>query len=134
MLKRYNSSLTTGNLSGVSGTSVTGASIFLGNSEDKIVDGSFSAYLILTAATSSITMTPAWQVSNDGSTFSNVKLNTLNTAAIAVVTGVANVTTVVHPPPCVAGYQYARMLLTIGGATGAATDLYSIGYSYKSTS
>lgn len=131
MLKRFNQNIVTGTLSGVSNAAVTGNSLFLGMQEDKVADGSLSAYLILTAATSSVTITPSWQVSNDGSTWQTIKLSTLNTAAIAVATGAQNVTTVVHPPSCVYGYQWARCLLNVAGATGAGTDLYSIGYSYK---
>ncbi len=131
MLKRYNQHIVTGTLNTVSNAAVTGASLFLGMSQDKVADGTLSAYLILTAATASLTITPSWQVSNDGTTFTTVKLNSLNTAAIAVATGVLNVTTVVEPPRTVFGYQWARVLLNVAGATGAAGDLFSIGYSYK---
>lgn len=131
MLKRFNQHIVTGTLTGVSNTAVTGSSLFLGMQSEKVVDSTLSAYLILTAATSSVTITPSWQVSNDGTTFATVKLNELNTVAIAVATGAANVTTVVHPPRAVYGYQWARVLLNVAGATGTASDTYSIGYSYK---
>lgn len=131
MLKRYNQHIVTGTLSGVSNAAVTGNSLFLGMSSEKVVDGTLSAYLIITAATSSVTITPSWQVSNDGSTWTTVKLSSLNSPAIAVATGAQNVTTVVAPPQMVHGYQWARCLLNVAGATGAAADTYSIGYSYK---
>ncbi len=130
MLKRFNNHIVTGTLNTVSNAAVTGNSLFLGNSSEKVGFGTLSAYLILTAATSSLTITPSWQVSNDNSTYTTVKLLPTNSAAIAVATGTANVTTVVEPPPCVYGYQYARVLLNVAGATGGASDLYSIGYSY----
>jgi hypothetical protein len=131
MLKRYNQHIVTGTLNTVSNAAVTGASLFLGMQSDKVAEGTLSAYLILTAATASLTITPSWQVSNDGSTWTTVKLNSLNTAAIAVATGAQNVTTAIEPPRMVHGYQWARCLLNVAGATGGASDLYSVGYSYK---
>lgn len=131
MLKRFNQHIVTGTLNTVSNAAVTGNSLFLGNASEKVVDGTLSAYLILTAATSSLTITPSWQVSNDGSTFVNAKTESWNPATIAVATGAQNITTVLPAPRTVQGYQWARLLLNVAGATGGASDLYSIGYSYK---
>lgn len=131
MLKRYNQHATSGTLNTVSNAAVTGTTLFLGGEAgDKVAIDTLSAYLVLTAATSSLTITPSWQVSNDGTTWATTKLSELNTAAIAVATGAQNVTTVVFPPRSVYGYQFARILLNVAGATGGASDLYAAGYSY----
>lgn len=126
---RYNTSIVTGTLNTVSATSVTGANVHLGGSYTKVAD--LTAYLILTAATSSITITPYWQVSNDASTFTTIQSGPQSPANIAIVTGTANTTKAIEPPRGVYGYRFARCMLLVGGATGGASDLYSIGYSYR---
>ena len=126
---RFNTSIVTGTLNTVSNASVTGATLFLGTSFLKIEH--LSAYLIVTAATSSITVTPYWQVSNDGTTFKTVQPLPNCAINLPVATGAENVTEVVPTPKGVEGYRYARCMLAVAGATGGASDLYSIGYSYR---
>ncbi len=126
---RFNTSIVTGTLNTVSNASVTGATLFLGTSFQKIE--SLSAYLIVTAATSSITVTPYWQVSNDASTFKDVQPLPNCALALPIATGAENVTEVVPTPKGIEGYKYARCMLRVAGATGAAGDLFSIGYSYR---
>ena len=126
---RFNTSIVTGTLNTVSNASVTGASVFLGTTYLKVED--LSAYLIVTAATSSITVTPYWQVSNDNTTFRTIWAQPQQPTNLPVATGAENVTEVVVPPAAVRGYRYARCMLAVAGATGGASDLYSIGYSYR---
>jgi hypothetical protein len=126
---RYNVQITTGTLNAVSGTSVTGASVFIG--QDMLqLEGDLSAHLILTAATASLTIKPYWQVSNDNTTFVTIN-NDASAADTAIVTGVANTTKALTAPRGVLDYKFARCMLLVGGATGAAGDLFSIGYSYR---
>lgn len=126
----FNESITTGALTGVSNASVTGAAVLV-NSPSGLRARDLSAYIILTAATASLTVTPYWQVSNDNVTFKTLN-RTPNTAAdLPIVTGTANSTVVVPPPRGVEGFRWARAMLLIAGATGAAGDLYSIGYNYS---
>lgn len=129
---RHNTSIVTGTLNAVSAASVTGASIFLGVQNQKIEN--LAAHLQVTAATASITVKPYWQVSNDASTWNTVSPNELNTplaSVLPIVTGTANVTIPVAAPPVVYSYRHARCMLLVGGATGAAGDLYSIGYNFR---
>lgn len=126
---RYNVQITTGTLNAVSGTSVTGASVFIG--QDLLqLEGDLTAYLIMTAATASLTLKAYWQVSNDNTTFISMA-NDAGAADTALVTGVANATRTISAPRGVLSYKFARCMLLVGGATGAAGDLYSIGYSYR---
>lgn len=126
---RNNVQITTGTLNAVSGTSVTGASVFIG--QDTLnLDSDLVAHLILTAATASLTIKAWWSVSNDNSTFLTMA-NDAGAADTALVTGVANTTKAITAPRGVLSYKFARCMLLVGGATGAAGDLYSIGYSYR---
>lgn len=126
---RFNTAIVTGTLNTVSNASVTGGTLFLGTNFLKLEH--LTAYLIVTAATSNITVTPYWQVSNDGSTFKD--MHPLPNCAInlPIATGAENVTEVLPSPRGIEGYKYARCMLRVGGATGGASDLYSIGYSYR---
>jgi hypothetical protein len=129
---RFNTNIVTGALTSVSNASVTGASIFLGQQNQKIE--SLSAHIIVTAATASITVKPYWQVSNDASTWTTASTNELNSvigSVLPIVTGTANVTIPVSAPPVVYSYRYTRCMLLVGGATGAAGDLFSIGASFR---
>lgn len=126
---RFNTNIVTGTLNGVSNASVTGGTLFVGTSFQKIEH--LSAYLIVTAATSSMTVRPYWQVSNDGTTFRTIHNDANVPLQLAVATGAENVTEVVPAAKGVEGYRYARCMLLVGGATGGASDLFSIGYSYR---
>jgi hypothetical protein len=126
---RFNTGIVTGTLNTISNASATGGTLFLGTSFQKIEH--LSAYLIVTAATSSITVRPYWQVSNDNSTFKTVQNDPNCALQLPVATGAENVTEVVPAPAVVQGYKYARCMLLVGGATGGASDLFSIGYSYR---
>jgi hypothetical protein len=126
---RFNTNIATGDMDTVSATSVTGNSVFLGTSFLKVEN--LSAYLIVTAATSSITITPHWQVSNDDTTYVTIPAAPNAPANVPIATGAQNRTIAVQAPRGVEGYKYARCMLLVGGATGGATDLFSIGYSYR---
>lgn len=91
-----------------------------------------SAVVTVTAATASLTFTPRWQGSNDNSTFYTVASAPNNPAVVAIATGTSASTSVIVPAPtALHSYQFARFQLVVGGATGAGTDLYSIGYTYR---
>jgi len=126
---RFNTNITTGSFTGVSNASVTGAAVFLGTSFLKVEH--LTAYLIVTAATSSLVVKPYWQVSNDNSTFKTMQNDANCGIQLAIATATENVTEVLPTPRGIEGYKYARCMLAVSGATGAAADLYSIGYSYR---
>jgi len=126
---RFNTGIVTGTMNGVSNASVTGGTVFLGTSFQKVEH--LSAYLIVTAATASVVVKPYWQVSNDGSTFKTMQNDANAGIQLAIATAVENVTEVLPTPKGIEGYKYARCMLAVSGATGAAADLYSIGYSYR---
>lgn len=130
-MKQFNAHVATGTATGVSNDSVSGNSVFLGkNAGQKVTD--LSAVLTVTAATASITLTPNWQVSNDDTTFYDIANAPDVPAALPIATGTsAELSKVVPAPAAVHAYQFARCQLTVGGATGTASDLYSIGYSYR---
>jgi hypothetical protein len=131
MAIRNNVSTSTGTLNTlVSGSVVGGSAIFLGNSAKKVQ--SLSARLLLTAATSTITISAKWQVSKDGSTWEDVTNGSQNAASVVLTTGTAaQVTKNVPAPDAIFGWQYTRIALVTGVVTGAAGDLYTIGYSYR---
>jgi hypothetical protein len=126
---RFNKHIVTGTLNGVSATSVTGTTLFQGTSFLKV--DNLTAYLIVTAATSSLTVTPYWQVSDDGTTFKSMHALANVPINLPIATATENVTEVLPAPKGIEGYRYARCMLLVGGATGGAADLYSIGYSYR---
>lgn len=126
---RFNTGIVTGTLTGVSNASVTGGSVFMGTSFLKVEH--LSAYLIVTAATSSLVVKPYWQVSNDNTTFKTMQNDANCSIQLAIATATENVTEVLPTPRGIEGYKYARCMLAVSGATGTASDLYSIGYSYR---
>ena len=126
---RFNTGIVTGTLNTVSNASVTGGTVFLGTTFLKVEH--LSAYLIVTAATSSLVVKPYWQVSNDGSTFKTLQNDANCGIQLAIATATENVTEALPTPRGIEGYKYARCMLAVSGATGAAADLYSIGYSYR---
>jgi len=126
---RFNTNVVTGSLNGVSNASVTGNSNFMGTSFLKI--DHLSAYLIVTAATSSVVVKPYWQVSNDNSTFKTVQNDPNCILQLGIATGAGRTSVTFSAPECVKGYKYARCMLAVSGATGLTADLYSIGYSYR---
>jgi hypothetical protein len=126
---RFNTNIVTGTLSGASNSSVTGAAVFLGTTFQKVEH--LTAYLIVTAATSNLVVTPYWQVSNDNSTYKTMHAQAHVPINLPIATGAENVTEVLPTPKGIEGYKYARCMLLVSGVTGGATDLYSIGYSYR---
>lgn len=95
--------------------------------------GSLSALVTVDAETDTLTITGRWQVSNDKSTYVDI-VPSNNAANVIIATGTAGadaaVTKAICAPDQIFGYKYCRYVLTNGVATGAATDTYSIGYSY----
>lgn len=130
MLK-YNAAPSSGNINtNVAGTVVGGNAIFLGNSYKKVA--ALSALVAVTAATATLTFSAKWQVSNDGSTWVDLANGTQNAAAVVLTTGTAAIVTKVIPAPdAIYGWQFARIAISNGVATGAAGDLYALGYCYR---
>lgn len=123
--------LTSGNFDGqAAGTVAAGSAVFIG----KIMHGSLSALVNVDAETNTLTMTAKWQVSNDNSTWVDIVAPN-NAANVALATGTgsadAAVTKAISAPDAAYGWQYARLAIVSGVATGAATDTYSMSYCYR---
>jgi len=125
------------NVMGVSGNANTlvAGSVIAGNSVD--IGGNFqkrgniTALVSVTAATSTITFTGKWQVSNDKSTWVDIAGGN-NAANVVFATGTASIVTkVLDAPLGVYGWRYARFVFVTGVATGGASDLYSIAYGFR---
>jgi hypothetical protein len=98
-----------------------------------IAPGTLSAKVVMAVKTSSLTMTPSWQVSQDASTWLNVKSMTHATqVATAAGTGSTVTTTVVlDGPASLSGWKYARIIVTTAGATAdGVADAYACSYSW----
>lgn len=136
MVMRYNAHLKSGDFDTlVAGSVVGGNALEMGdNARQKVRN--LSALAVVDAETSTLTMTGLWQVSNDGSTWVTVTNGAQNAAGVAFATGTAGadaaVTRCFPAPEAVYGWRKARFAITNGAATGAATDTYSISYSYRS--
>ncbi len=107
---------------GAAGTVFAGPSLNM----SRVAPGTLMARCLATIATGSLTMTPSWQVSDDNSTWENVKVanNAANVAASA--------TTTLHleGPACLSGKKWARAVLTGAGATATTGDFSNFSYSY----
>ena len=94
---------------------------------------SLSAEFLVDAETDTITISGIWQVSDDGSTWVDVKPEN-NAAIVVLATGTAGadaaVTVVLSAPPAVYGARFVRAAVRNAVATGAAADTYSIAYRY----
>lgn len=132
-MKRFNQHVATGTANGVSNSTVAGNALFLGKNTQKVAD--LSALVTVLAETNGLTMTPRWRVSNDNSTYYTLPTNANNPASVAIATGTAGAdaaTSVAVPAPAAAlSYQFAKLELSIGGATGTTLDTFSIGYTYR---
>lgn len=134
MSLRYKVSASSGNANGnVAGTVVGGTALFMGNRSRKMK--SLSAVVNVTAATSTLTWSGKWQVSNDNSSWDDARSSN-NPAYVALATGTSSATgdISIDAPLSVYGFRYARFAVFNGVATGAAGDLYAISYCYRALS
>lgn len=117
----------------VSGTVTAGNTLFIGRNQKKIAG--LQAIVNVTAATSTLTWTGHWQVSNDASTWVDCK-GSNNAAYVTISTGTASATGDISydAPLQVYGAPYARFVVVNGAQTGASGDLYAISYSYRQLS
>jgi len=130
MAIRYNVNGVSGNANTlVAGSVIAGNAVFAGNNFQKV--DRLSALVSVTAATSTITFVGKWQVSNDNSTWVDV-VGSNNAANVTLATGTAAIVTkAIDAPLGTYGWKYSRFVLVTGVATGGASDLYSIAYSYR---
>jgi len=95
--------------------------------------GTLSAEFTVDAETDTITISAIWQISDDGSTWKDVKPeNHAATVVLATGTGGADaaVTVVLNAPSGVYGARFVRAAVRNLVVTGAAVDTYSITYRY----
>ncbi len=92
----------------------------------KVEPGTLSARVEVTIATGSLKMTPSWQVSNDGSSWEDVKSMTDDRPTGLCVTSVIHLAS----PNCLSGKRYCRAILTSSNAEATTGDFYRISYDY----
>lgn len=97
-----------------------------------IETGSLSAKVYAKATTNTLTITPKWQVSDDGSTWRDAKPSN-NAANVALVTGTGSAVTdtvQIAAPDSVYGSIYARLICVsgVGIGGGAGVDEASVYY------
>ncbi len=131
---RYNAHLATGDADTITaGNQVDGTTLHLGTQSQKV--SGLTALVTVDAETNTLTMTAKWQGSNDDSSWDDIANGSQNAAGVALATGTAGadaaVTKAIPAPDALYGYQYGRMAIVIGVATGNAADTYSIGYTYR---
>lgn len=102
------------------GTDVTGTAVSTSNMAN---DGAMFAEIAMGVKTSSLTMTPSFDVSVDNSTWLPYK-QTNNAANVATAAGTGSLvtTTVVIALPNAKAWPYVRAKITTAGATAHATD------------
>lgn len=131
----FNSRLKTGQkaLAATATGAVAVGSVGAGNTLpcDGIKLTSLGADVTMVVKTSSLTLTPSWQISDDGSTWKDLfALNSIANIATAAGTG-SNVTTARTLSFPGTAARYVRAVVTTGGATaGATVDTYAISYRY----
>lgn len=109
----------------------TGAGNTLSMVAARVAIGTLSATVTATAATSTLTITGKWQVSRNGSSWSDCFPQN-NAAQVTITTGTASeVTRVVEAPDGVYGFPFARYVITTGVASAGAGDQYAIAYNFR---
>lgn len=126
-----NALASSGNLNTLVAGTVTG---MIAVPMNPVQNGTLAAELTTLAETNTLTITPKWQVSKDGTNWLDVAPNAANGAYTIQSTGTggadAAVTRVIEAPAAVYAYPYARIAITNGVATGASADTYSNVYSW----
>lgn len=119
-----------GNLNTKAAGTLTGGNSLL---TDDILPGTLSALFTVDAETNTITLSPAWEVSTDGSTWYRL-MGVTNGAPTALATGTAgadaSVSRVVSAPKEVYGWRYCRASVLVGVTTGTTNDTYAISYAF----
>lgn len=131
---RYKVSGVSGNANTlVAGTVTPGNTVAIGATNQKIAH--LAAIVNVTAATSTLTWTGKWQVSNDNSTWIDLRQSN-NAANVVLATGTSAATGDIafDVPYAAYGFRFTRFVLVNGVVTGAAGDLYAISYVYRSLS
>jgi hypothetical protein len=96
---------------------------------------SLSAKVYAKATVNTLTITPKWQTSSDGTNWYDVYTPN-NAALVAMVTGTGSAvsaTRQIEAPFGIYGATYARLVVVtgVGSGAGAGSDEYSIAYSYR---
>lgn len=100
------------------GTVVTGQAV----SGTQVAIGTLSALVTVAIVTGSLTFTPKWQASEDGTNWYD-----LSQVALPAIT--ASGSRFVPMPDGI--WRYMRLALTTGGATGGASDTYAVSYVFN---
>lgn len=107
------------------GSTASGSTFLVGRAKT----GTVSATVALNAATALITLTPIWEVSADGATWTRAALAN-GAAYVAQASAGTTNTRVVSAPDAVYSQRYARVSILVGGAAGLAPDTATVGYNY----
>ncbi len=119
----------------VATTAVAAGTVIAGNTliiEKTKPGSSVAAHFIMKVNTMSLTMTPSFQGSIDGTNWVNLfMMNSAANVATAAGTGSDVTTTRVLLTPSGVPFRFLRGVITTGGATAhASADTYSIKYHY----
>lgn len=113
------------------GQSIGAGKVDIGPASSQLLTG-LSALVTVLAETSGLTLTPRWQVSNDGSTWVDFVHGSQNAAGVALATGTAGadspVSKVYAAPESIEGWRFARIAIGVGGTNGTSSDTYSVSY------
>lgn len=110
----------TGNLDAITagGGTVGGTAVRTG----QFAQGTLNALVDVTIATGSLTIAPKWQVSDDNSTFYDLREG----SGPAPVTITATGTRVLACPEAARAWKFVRPAIDVAGADATASDTYSI--------
>lgn len=124
-LKINRQALSETGLSGASGSTFTANSILPGRS----VPGTLTARAAISITATSTTVSPKWQVSNDATTWVDVK--PANGAAIVGAT--ASTTLWLQGPPALQANKYARLALVTSGSSNTTSSSlkWAVSYNYE---
>lgn len=129
-IRHTQKALTTTVFTGAAPQTVTGNSVLMLD----IMPGTMSANVYANAKTNNLTLTAKWQVSDDNSTFVDVKMPN-NAANVVVVTGTgSNVTDTIClvAPDAVYAKRYARVVVVSGVGVGdGVDDKASVSYNWR---
>ena len=119
-IRRVTLSADTGNLDAITagGGEVAGSAVRTG----QFAQGTLQALVEVTIATGSLTIAPKWQVSDDDSTYYDLREG----SGPAPVTFTATGSRVLAAPEAARAWKFARPALVVAGADATAADTYSI--------
>ena len=115
----------------VAGTTAGGPALSVAGTDPE--NGSIVANVSVASTTSTITILPKWQVSQDNVTWTNLKLMNTPAEVTVAAAGSGSLVTTTYAQTCPINppYPYVRLAVVTGAATGGAGDNVTISYNYR---